>query len=182
MKPPNLTFYRGRGHTTTNFPSSFWTWIKSFKNSTHILSQPRPQGFSPPIFWGKSPGDEVDIEQVQIDAIKFDRTQILFFFYRRFHCRRRRPCLRSLILNVVGPGFDSRLKKVLFSVFGRFGFVCLIVVVFFSIIIICFYPLAGFNLFILLTRYTFARCFDKRIPSIYRDFKIQRHDGHKNVA
>ena len=21
--------------------------------------QPRPQGFSPPIFWGKSPGDEV---------------------------------------------------------------------------------------------------------------------------
>ena len=35
-------------------------------------------------------------------------------------------------MNVVGPGFDSRLKKVLFSVFGRFGFVCLIVVVFFN--------------------------------------------------
>ena len=23
VKPPNLTFYGGRGHTTTNFPSSF---------------------------------------------------------------------------------------------------------------------------------------------------------------
>ena len=31
MKPPNLTFYGGRGHTTTNFPSSFWTWIKSLR-------------------------------------------------------------------------------------------------------------------------------------------------------
>ena len=36
-----------------------------------ILTQPRPQGFSlkkwvgpaPPIFWGKSPGDEVDINR-----------------------------------------------------------------------------------------------------------------------
>ena len=27
VKPPNLTLYGGRGHTTTNFPSSFWTWI-----------------------------------------------------------------------------------------------------------------------------------------------------------
>ena len=31
VKPPNLTFYGGRGHTTTNFPSSFWTWIKSLR-------------------------------------------------------------------------------------------------------------------------------------------------------
>ena len=23
VKPPNLTFYGGRGHTTANFPSSF---------------------------------------------------------------------------------------------------------------------------------------------------------------
>ena len=30
-KPPNLTFYGGRGHATTNFPSSFWTWIKSLR-------------------------------------------------------------------------------------------------------------------------------------------------------
>ena len=29
LKPPNLTFYEGRGHTTSNFPSSIWTWIKS---------------------------------------------------------------------------------------------------------------------------------------------------------
>ena len=31
VKPPNLTFYGGRGHTTTNFPSSFLTWIKSLR-------------------------------------------------------------------------------------------------------------------------------------------------------
>ena len=31
VKPPNLTFYGGRGHTTTNFPCSFWTWIKSLR-------------------------------------------------------------------------------------------------------------------------------------------------------
>ena len=33
-KPPNATFYGGRGHTTTNFPFSIWTWIKALKNST----------------------------------------------------------------------------------------------------------------------------------------------------
>ena len=26
-----LTLYEGRGHTTTNFPSSFWAWIKSLR-------------------------------------------------------------------------------------------------------------------------------------------------------
>ena len=31
VKPPNLTFYGGHGHTTTNFPSSFWSWIKSLR-------------------------------------------------------------------------------------------------------------------------------------------------------
>ena len=31
VKPPNLTFYGGRGHTTTNSPFSFWTWIKSLR-------------------------------------------------------------------------------------------------------------------------------------------------------
>ena len=35
------------------------------------------------------------IERVQIDAMKFERTQI-HFFYRRFHGRRR-PCLRPLL-------------------------------------------------------------------------------------
>ena len=29
VKSPNATFYGGRGHTTTNSPFSFWTWIKS---------------------------------------------------------------------------------------------------------------------------------------------------------
>ena len=31
LKPPNWTFHEGRGHTKTNFPSSFWTWIKSLR-------------------------------------------------------------------------------------------------------------------------------------------------------
>ena len=63
VKPPNLTLYEGRGHTTTNFPLSLWAWIKSIlKNST--------------------PGKVAciwHIERVQIDAIKFERTQIHFF-------------------------------------------------------------------------------------------------------
>ena len=29
VKPPNLAFYGGREQATTNFLSSFWTWIKS---------------------------------------------------------------------------------------------------------------------------------------------------------
>ena len=62
MKPPNLTFYRGHGHTTMNFPSSFWTWIKSFKDST--LGKVT-------CIW--------HIERVQIGAIKFERTQIHCF-------------------------------------------------------------------------------------------------------
>ena len=39
-------------------------------------------------------------ERIQIDAIKFERTQIVFFFYLRFHCRRRRrrPCFKSLFI------------------------------------------------------------------------------------
>ena len=31
VKPPNWTFHGERGHTTTNFPSSFWSWIKSWR-------------------------------------------------------------------------------------------------------------------------------------------------------
>ena len=27
VKPPNATFYGGRGHTTTDVPFSIWTWI-----------------------------------------------------------------------------------------------------------------------------------------------------------
>ena len=38
------------------------------------------------------------IERVQIDVITFERAQI-HFFYRRFHCRRRRRCLSSLFNN-----------------------------------------------------------------------------------
>ena len=45
-----------------NFPSSFWTWIKSFKDST--LGKVT-------CIW--------HIERVQIGAIKFERTQIHCF-------------------------------------------------------------------------------------------------------
>ena len=79
VKLPNLTFYGGRGHTMTNFPSSFLNLNKILKNST--------------------PGNVAciwHIERVQIDAIKFERTQIHFFV--RFHCRRCRPCLMSLVV------------------------------------------------------------------------------------
>ena len=38
QKPPNLTFYGEREHTTTNFPSSFWTWIKSLRIQLHEKS------------------------------------------------------------------------------------------------------------------------------------------------
>ena len=31
VKPPNASFYGGSKHTTTNFPFSFWTWIKSLR-------------------------------------------------------------------------------------------------------------------------------------------------------
>ena len=61
VKPPNLTFYGGRGHTTTNFRSSFWTWIKSLR----IQHQEKVA-----YIW--------HIERVQIDANKFEKTQIHF--------------------------------------------------------------------------------------------------------
>ena len=38
------------------------------------------------------------IERFQKDAIKFEKTQI-HFFSDVFHCRRRRRCLRSLIVS-----------------------------------------------------------------------------------
>ena len=57
------------------------------------------------------------IERVQIDAIKFERTQIhfFFFFYRRFHCRRR-PYLRSLL---TGDGRTGQLVNLSSDVFER---------------------------------------------------------------
>ena len=56
--PPNVTFYGGRGHTTTNFSFSMWTWMKPLRTQLQE----------------KSP-----IERFQIDAIKFERKQIHFF-------------------------------------------------------------------------------------------------------
>ena len=56
VKPPNATLYGGRGHATTNFNMD-----KALKNST-----PGKVAF----IWR--------IERFQIDAIKFERTQIHF--------------------------------------------------------------------------------------------------------
>ena len=63
--PPNLTFYGGRGHTKMNFPSSFWTWIKSLRirlqekqphSQGSLLPPPRPMGV---VRVGETPGNEV---------------------------------------------------------------------------------------------------------------------------
>ena len=61
-KPPNATFYGGRGHTTTNFPFSIWTWIKPLR----IQLQEKSPTFD-------------ELSGFQIDTIKFERTQIHFF-------------------------------------------------------------------------------------------------------
>ena len=123
MKPPNLTFYGGRGHTTTNFPLPLLNLNKILKNST-----PGKLAF----IW--------HIEQVQIDAIKFERTQIYFCFtdvfsavgliasikgrlsfylpllFKRFRSRRRRLFFQrhwgafSCIGEVVGDSFHFCLS------------------------------------------------------------------------
>ena len=62
VKPPNATFYGGRGHTTTNFPFSIWTWIKPLR----IQLQEKSPTFD-------------ELSGFQIDTIKFERTQIHFF-------------------------------------------------------------------------------------------------------
>ena len=59
----DATFYRGRGHTTTNSPFSFWTWILRF-----LIIQLQE----------KSPAFHILHERVQIYAIKFERTQTHF--------------------------------------------------------------------------------------------------------
>ena len=49
------------------------------------------------------------IERAQIDASKVERTQI-HFFHRRVHCRRRRPCLRSLLASPVCTSWIPVIK------------------------------------------------------------------------
>ena len=63
MKPPNATFYGGRGHTRTSFPFSIGTWVKPLR--IQLLE--------------KSPTFNELSASSQIDAIKFERTQIHFF-------------------------------------------------------------------------------------------------------
>ena len=75
VKSPNLPFYGGREQYGDEFSFLFLKLNKILKNSTP----------------GKSPTFDIlsgSKSGVQIDAIKFERTQIPFF-YRRFHCRRR---------------------------------------------------------------------------------------------
>ena len=62
VQPPNATFYGGHRHTMNTFPVCIWTWIKPIENST-----PGRAAYN----WR--------IEWFQIDAIKFERTQIHFF-------------------------------------------------------------------------------------------------------
>ena len=71
MKPPNLTFYGRRGHTTTKSPSPFWTWIKDTLefNSRKVAC-----------IW--------HIERVQIDGLIWRNANS--FFWPRFYCRGRR--------------------------------------------------------------------------------------------
>ena len=62
VKPSNLTICGGRGHTIDEFSFIFFSLNKILKNLT--------------------PGNVAciwRIERVQIDAIKFERTQIPFF-------------------------------------------------------------------------------------------------------
>ena len=59
--PLNLTSYGGRGHKTTNFPFSFWNWIKSLR----IQLQE------------KSPALGI-LSGSKLDATKCERTQIHF--------------------------------------------------------------------------------------------------------
>ena len=62
-KPSNAAFCGGRGNTTTNFPFSIWTWTKPLRIE--------PQETEVAYIW--------IIERFQIDAIRFERTQIHFF-------------------------------------------------------------------------------------------------------
>ena len=76
VKPSNPTFCRGRGHTTTNFPFSIWTWIKplrinSRKSSLNLMNWAVPN---------------------RRDKVWKEANS---FFQWCFHYRRRRSCLRS---------------------------------------------------------------------------------------
>ena len=70
VKPPNATFRRGREHTMTNYPFSFWRWIKSIR----IQLQEKSRTF---------------------DVLRGTNRRDWQFFSRRFHYRRR--CVSSPI-------------------------------------------------------------------------------------
>ena len=62
VKPRNATFYRGSERTTTNFPSSFWTWIMFLR----IQLQEKSQAY----IW--------QFGRVQIDAISLNGRKFIF--------------------------------------------------------------------------------------------------------
>ena len=81
VKPSNATFYRGRGHTTKNFPLSIWTWIKpltinSRKSSLNFTNWAVPNRR----------------DKVWKDANSFVQWC--------FHCRRRRSSLLKVPTNI----------------------------------------------------------------------------------
>ena len=77
--------YGGRGHTTTNFPSSFWASIKSLRIQLQEKSK----------VWKNANS----------------------FFYRRFHCRGRGPCLRSLMTTCMAEGLEGVRQERLVHLF-----------------------------------------------------------------
>ena len=76
VKPPNATFYGGSERTTTNFPSSFLTWINVLKNSTP----------------GEIAGLHLTVWAGRIEVW----TDANSFFSQRFQCRHRCHCLSFL--------------------------------------------------------------------------------------
>ena len=72
MKPPDLTFYGRRGHTTTKFPSPFWTWIKHILEFNSRKSRPHLT------YWA-GPNRRINLKERKF-----------IFFWPRFYCCRRR--------------------------------------------------------------------------------------------
>ena len=93
VKPPKATFYRGRGHTTKNFPFFIWTWIKplrinSSKGNLQLTNWAVP---------------------IRRDKVWKDANS---FIQWCFHCRRcRSSCLKSLLTSRQLPVFSVTGEK-----------------------------------------------------------------------
>ena len=92
VKPPNAMFYGGCGHTTTNFPSSIWTWI----NHLRIQLQEKLPTF-----------DELSCSKKKIEVIKFERRQIHLSFLVMFSLPSLSSLLKIPINTDGGEGFTN---------------------------------------------------------------------------